>query len=557
MSRETVDSSDGFLTRRKFLSLSAASVGLMSIAGLGEEASPAGATSGASSTIRVGWTTPPDVLNPFTYTASSALEIISLMYDTLMEYDINLKPTSGLAAKETVSADGKTFTYQLRPNATWHDGKPVTAADVKFSFDVVGKNNLGVSAWSLVDYESAVVSSPNTVVINYKKPQAFDPALAVFIVPQHIWGSMSTTKIQSYNNPNPVGSGPFKFKKWSTGQFVQVSRNAKWWGALPAATSIIWNQYENSDVMVQSLSSGQLDILTEVPPVLWNGLKNTPSVKSVEMDSFSFHHIGFNQSTSKKSGGNPLLLDKTIRQALSYSLDREQLVALALAGHGVPGSVQLPPSFGDLQETIPANQQFNNDPAKARTMLDAAGYKVGSNGIRVDKHGKPLSFRLIAIQTTDEDVLAGQIFVKAAQAIGVKLTLETLDGTTLGNIVYNSTAPNWDIFIWGWDSNNPDPDYLLSIDLTSQIGGNNDIFYSNPVYDNLYAQQAVAINPAQRRALVHEAQKVFYDDAAYCIMWYQSKLQAYRTDTWKGWTSTRGGIIYNFTRTNYLTATPK
>jgi peptide/nickel transport system substrate-binding protein len=189
-------------------------------------------------------------------------------------------------------------------------------------------------------------------------------------------------------------------------------------------------------------------------------------------------------------------------------------------------------------------------------MLDAAGYKVGANGIRQDKHGKSLSFRLIAITTTHEDVLAGQIFVKSAQAVGIKLTLATLDGTTLSNIVYNN-APNWDIFIWGWDSGTPDPNYLLSVPLTSQIGNNNDVFYASKRYDALYNEQATTPNPAKRVPLVHELQKYFYEDCAYIVMWYQSKLQAYRTDTWTGWVPTRGGMIYNFTRDNYLKITPK
>jgi peptide/nickel transport system substrate-binding protein len=545
----------GAVSRRKFLGVGAASLSLVGLSSLVETSEPAGAVS--ASTIRVGWTTPPDVMNPFTFTTTASNEILWLIYDTLMEYDINLNPTVGLAAHRSISADGKSYTFKLRPNATWHDGKPVTANDIKYTFEVTAKNNLGQAAWTLVDFASVEIVNLHEVIIHYKAPIALDPALLIPIVPEHIWGSITPSKILTYTNSQPIGSGPFTFKKWVTGQYLQVDRYKKWWGKLPAAASIFWNQYENSDVMVQSLSSGQLDILTEVPPVLWNGLKRAANVNPVEMKSFSFHHIGFNVSKNPKSKGNPLLLDKTIRRALSYSLDRNQLVQLALAGRGIAGSVQLPPSFGVWQEKIPKDEQFNNDPTKAKALLDAAGYRVGANGVRADKGGKPLSFRLIAIQTTDEDVLAGQIFVKAAQQVGVKLTLQALDSTTLGNIVYNSSAPDWDIFIWGWDSASPDPDYLLSVDLTSQIGGNNDVFYSNPEYDKLYAEQAVRPTLAQRLLIVHEMQKLFYDDAAYCIMWYQSKLQAYRTDTWKGWVETRGGLVYNFTRSNYLTVTPK
>jgi peptide/nickel transport system substrate-binding protein len=181
---------------------------------------------------------------------------------------------------------------------------------------------------------------------------------------------------------------------------------------------------------------------------------------------------------------------------------------------------------------------------------------MGSDGIRSDHQGNPLSFRLIAVETTDEDVLAGQICVERAQQVGIKLTLDALDATTLGNIVYDAAAPNWDIFIWGWDSGAPDPDYLMSIELTSQIGGNADVFYSNQQYDTWYTEQAATLDTNERAVILHKMQKLFYDDAAYCIMWYQSKLQAYRTDTWKGWQQTRGGVIYNFTRSNYLNVKP-
>lgn len=540
------------LNRRRFLSLGAATAGAVGLAAL---SAPPEASASTPATLRVGWNSPPDVMNPFTFTTTASNEILWLIYDTLMTYDLNLRPVPSLARREEVSPDGKVFTFYLRPQATWHDGKPVTAADVKFTYDVTAHHNLGQAAWALAEYDSSRIIDDHTVEISYKSPQAFDPSLAIAIVPQHIWGSMSPTKISGYANPHPIGSGPFTFHSWVSGQYVQVDRYDKWWGARPAADSIIWVQYDNSDVMVQALTAGQVDILTEVPPILFDELTHESGVTAVEMESFSFHHIGFNVSSNPKSGGNPLLRDVNVRRALQYSLNREQLVALCLAGRGKPGSVLLPPSFGPWQEQIPLDQQFNDNAAKARSILDAAGYKVGPSGVRQDEKGRPLSFRLIAIETTDVDVEAGQIFVKAAEAIGVKLTFNTLDATTLSNIVYNAAAPNWDIFIWGWDSNVPDPDYLMGIDTTSQIGSNNDVYYSNPTYDKLWVEQSTTINVAKRQELVREMQKMYYEGAAYCIMWYQSKLQAYN-GTWKGWVPTRGGMIYNFTRYNYLRVTP-
>ena len=191
-------------------------------------------------------------MNPFTFTSTASNEILWLIYDTLMTYDLDLKAVPCLAASEDMSADGKVFTYHLRPKATWHDGKPVTAADVKFTYDMTAHHNLGQAAWALAGYDSSQrVINDHTVEITYKSPQAFDPALAIAIVSQHIWGSMSPSKIVGYANPHPIGSGPFTFNRWVSGQYVQVDRYAKWRGRRPAAASIIWIQYDNSDVMGQ------------------------------------------------------------------------------------------------------------------------------------------------------------------------------------------------------------------------------------------------------------------------------------------------------------------
>jgi peptide/nickel transport system substrate-binding protein len=153
-------------------------------------------------------------------------------------------------------------------------------------------------------------------------------------------------------------------------------------------------------------------------------------------------------------------------------------------------------------------------------------------------------------------VAAAQLFRNACAKVGIQLTLTTLDANSLGSTVYNSKAPNWDIFVWGWDSGVYDPDYMLGIVLCNQIGSNNDVYYCNRHYDQLYNEQATELDHARRLALVHEAQQFYYDAASYIIMWYQAKQQGYRTDTWTGWTPVTGGMILNFTRDNYLKVRP-
>ena len=514
------------------------------------------ATSAKASTIRVGWAIEPDTMNPLTTYSTEAVEVLQLVYDQLIQYSLQLTPEPGLATSWSSSPDGKTLTYKLR-NATWHDGKPFSSADAKFTFDLIKTSKISQYAQWVTDLTSAQAPDSKTLVLTFSKPQPFNPGLAVPILPQHIWQRMSASQIQRDPNSHPIGTGPYKFVNWKHGQSIEITRNDGWWGTRPAAKNITWILFQNEDVMGQSLRTGALDICPEIPPTIWDGLAGAPHVKTVSMESFSFHHIGINVSDNPKSGGNPLLKDRTIRLALSYAVDRKQLVNVALAGHGVPGSVMLPVGFGEWHLDIPQSRQFDADPAKADALLEAAGYRYrGGSKVRFAPNGKPLSFRLIAIQTTSVDVAAAQIFLDACAKVGIELKLTTLDANSLGGTVYNAKAPNWDIFVWGWDSGVYDPDYLLGVPLCNQIGANNDVYYCNRHYDQLYGEQSVEVSRARRLALVHEAQQYYYDAAAYIIMWYQDKLQGYRTDTWKGWTPLHGGMILNFTRDNYLKVQP-
>lgn len=511
----------------------------------------------ARTTLRLGWSSEPDTMNPLTSYSSEALEVLSLIYDGLLGYDSKLGTGYELAQSFEYTDDGLGIVYHLRPNVTWHDGQPFTSADVKFTYDLIHDESLGAYSQWLTDMTSVDTPDDQTVVVNFSKPQAFNPGLTIPILPEHIWSGMSVDEIQKFANDTPVGTGPFTFVEWKVGESLTLQRNPDWWGNAPAAQRVVFVLYGNEDVMAQALEAGEVDILTEVPPTIWDGLQGVQDVKAVSLPSFSFHHIGFNVSTDPNSRGNPLLLDRTIRQALSYAVDRNQLVQLALAGHGRPGSVLLPPAFGDWQLQIPADQQMNGDPDRANQLLDDAGYvDTNGDGVRESPSGDPLEFRLIAIESTTVDVRAAELFRDAAAEVGIKLDLQTMDENTLGNTVYNTKDPDWDIFVWGWDSGVADPDYMLGIVLCSQIGGNNDVFYCNEDYDKRYDEQATTIDEAQRMSIVHDMQRQFYDDAAYIVMWYQDKLQAYRTDTWQGWVEIPGGMVFNFTRDNYLLVRP-
>jgi peptide/nickel transport system substrate-binding protein len=520
-------------------------------------APPSTAPTPSQATLKVGWSSEPDTLNPLTTYSTEAEEVLQLVYDKLLGYGLDLKPEPELASSFAYSTDGKSITFHLQPNAKWSDGQSVTSDDVKYTYEEIHKDSLGQYAQWLTDLLGVDTPDAATAVINFSKPQAFNPGLTIPILPKHIWSSMSAKTIGTFANAAPVGSGPFTLTAWKKGETVTLDRSPSFWGTPAIAAKVVYVLYANEDVEAQGLKNGDVDILTEVPPTVWDGLNGADSVTAVSMPSFSFHHIGINVSAAAGSKGNPLLKDKTIRQALSNALDRNQLVQLALAGHGKPGNSIIPAGLSDWHWEPTADQLMDASPDKAKALLDAAGYTDrNGDGVRESPAGKPLEFRLIAIQSTSVDVRAAQLFRDAAAAVGIKLDLTTLDENTLGSTVYNKDTPNWDIFVWGWDSGVPDPDYMLGVPLCSQIGGNNDVFYCDKGYDALYAQQATTVDPVARKAITDQMQQQYYQDAAYLVMWYQDKLQAYRTDTWTGWTQVPGGMVFNFTRDNYLRVAP-
>ena len=521
----------------------------------GAKVQTSGETSGGDM-LRVGWCSEPDTLNPLTSYSTESMQATYLIYETLLGYDTDLNTEYKLAESYDMSEDGKTITYHLRKGVTWQDGEKFSSADVIDTYERIMKTGLSDAAQYTEFLEEVSAPDDDTVVMKFSKPQAFNVAYVAPILPKHIWGEMTAEEIESFPNDDPIGTGAYQFVEWQQGSTLSLERNENYYGKAPGADKIIYILYGNEDVEVQALKAGELDVITEVSPTVWDSLNGEENIKAVSLPSFSFHYIGINCYNSPNSLGNKMLLDKQIRQALGYAINREQMVEIALAGHGAAGTSILPSGFDEWKYKFTEDELINNNIEKANAVLDQAGYiDSDGDGIR-EKDGKPMEFRLFAVESSTNDVRAAQMFRDSAEKIGVKLVLTTMDENTMGGIVYNVDAADFDIFVWAWDSDYPDPGYLLSVPLTNSIGNNNEVYYSNPEYDQLYSLQSTQIDPAERKATINKMEKILYDDCAANIIWYQDKLQAYRTDTFTGWKEAKGGMIYGVTYDNYLNVQP-
>jgi peptide/nickel transport system substrate-binding protein len=525
----------------------------------------------------VGMTEDIDSANPFTGIAAVSYEIFQMEYPTLTEYDASdFHIVPGIAESWKESADHTTWTYKIRSGLTWSDGVPLTAQDAAYSFNrVINGQYERTNYGSYVDnITKAVAPDDTTLVLTVKKPSPIMEKLLVYIIPQHIWKSIDEKAVKSFPNEGTptsptVGSGPFTMVERKVGQFIRMDANPSFYRGKPAVDEVVFKIYKNQDALGQALKKGEIDFADSLESNVFKSLQNQPGITTLSSTYSGFNELAFNTGAALADGtpigdGSPLLKDKALRQALGWAIDKQAMVDKILGGGGTPGSTIVPPMYASLH-LDPANPS-SYDPEKAKSLLDAAGYTVGSDGIRVDSKGNRLSFRLFG--RTDS---SGNNSQKAVQflkgylnAVGVEVKTKMVASDNLTTLIGEG---KFDMFEWGWVVE-PDPNYQLSTftcanrsykDGDSIYGNLSDSFYCNPAYDALFNQQSIETDSTKRTAIVKQMQQMLYDDAPYILTYYYDNPEAYRSDRFTGFVnqpSPKGSMLFQYGTWSYENIKP-
>jgi peptide/nickel transport system substrate-binding protein len=508
--------------------------------------------------LKLGMTNIPDNLNPFVGQLSSCYEIWSLNYDLMVGFSAGNyghpqgAAATGLADSWKISDGGRTWTFHIRPGVKWQDGVPLTAHDVAFTYNYVMKNQLSNYTMYTNFIKSVVAPDDNTVVFTCTKPKANMLNMWVYIVPEHIWGSISGKSAQgSYqNNPPVVGSGPFQLTEYKKDQYAIMTANKNYWGGAPKIDEVDFAYYQSADTMVQEMKSGSLQGCWGVLPAEYNQLKNDPTYKPLAYVDPELDELAFNCYTGP-SLANPVLKDWHFRQALQYAVDHNKLVQIDYGGLAQPATSVLVShlwSNPDWHWQPTADQMYTFDLAKAGQMLTAAGYPL-KNGVRVDKQGKPIKLRLWTRATSDSGQSAGKLIAGWFDRLGLKVVLSVMDDGAINDGIYNmkgaTFTPNYDMFLWGWGGD-PDPNFILSIFTSAQINSWSDCAWSDPQYDKLFLEQQTTVDPAKRADIVHQMEQIIYQQSPYIPTAYPESVEAYNAVDWHGWSSTpgRGGGVF-------------
>ena len=503
--------------------------------------------------LRVGVLSEIESLNPFMVWSMQGYEVMQLNYSLLTSWDENLDPIANLAEEWSSSEDGLEWVFKLRQGVTWHDGEPFTAEDVKFTLEL--NRDLGDSSF-FYDYVSSITGvellDDHTVRIETDQPLSWMPQMWLPILPKHIWEDIDPEyAVSEYTNPDPVGTGPFHVVEHVQGQHTRLVRNEQYFKGAPQLDEVILITYANADIMVEALKRGDIDIVTSVPGAQFKALEEAapPDVHTLAASSPSFSQLAINVWKDPESKGNPLLLDRNIRLAMEYAIDRPHLIEVAFFGYGEPGSTLIPPMYDFWHLKLDPAEERNYDPARAREILDEAGYRESADGIRVSPEGEPLSFRLFVRNESPMGLKAAQLIKDWFKDISIEIEVISFNEGTFVDNIFDS---DFDLFIWGWYVD-VDLTSMLKVMTTDEIMSWNNCFYSNPAYDALHAEQQRQLDWRERQKTILEMQRIIHEDNPYIILSYDLELQAYRTDRFEGWVPNpaNGPVIYTNTVFSY------
>jgi peptide/nickel transport system substrate-binding protein len=496
-------------------------------------ASPASGTPVVGGKLTVGDAAEPTGLDPGGLSGVDAYTLEMHMFDQLLAMDTSFKIYPWLATSWKLAEDQKSYVFTLRKDVKFHDGTPFNAAAVKFSFDrIIDPAVKSSSAIAILgtQYDGTDVIDDYTVMVKFKQP--FAPFLGG--VTTAFMGIVSPTAVKKSGADfpfNPVGTGPFMFKEWVQKQQCTMIRNPdyKWAPDIfknkgPAyLDQIVWRFVPESAPRQALLDTGEAQIITAVPTQNVAKIKtNAAQQMLIAPRTGGPKWIDFN--TAK-----PPFDQLEVRQALSYGFNRAELVKTLFQDVFPAGSAPLsPPTFG-YDKTVEG--QYPYDPVKAGQLLDTAGWKMGSSGVR-EKGGQQFKIACL-IGTTEEDSAIAQLLQAQWKPLGVQVDVSVIAGTALKAAELQGQH-NIDFKIAVYQ----DPD-ILGIYLHSRsIGGFNFTFYKDPTFDSLLDQGTAALDPDKRKQIYSQVQHFIMDKALILPIYYlnnvwaaSAKLQGHFSDT--------------------------
>ncbi|MBD7912541.1 MULTISPECIES: ABC transporter substrate-binding protein [Clostridium] len=483
-------------------------------------------------TLIIGTEAPDGVLNPLYAESLNDDYITDSMYEYLMTNTENGEVEDNLLESHGLSDDGLTYTFKLKKDLTWSDGNKITSKDIAFPIKVVcdgtytgpldfvtGKTKIkggrdykegkaeDISGIQIVDDETIKITLEEKSSSAIYDLGVFRPIPESYYGKYYRHGNTDGLK-ETYKKPGPV-SGAYKLTSYKEGQEIDLEANSKYHKGTPKTKNLIYKITEE-DVQIPMLQSGDVDIVS--PTVSEDNVETIEGLGYMSYKLFptnGYGYIAFNEA-------KPIFKDKAVRQALATGLDRAKIVNSV---YGKYASVINVPQSKASWAYADGDKDYAFDMDKAKKMLDDAGWKVGSDGIR-EKNGQKLEINFTG--TTPNSVVDALLSVATDnwKELGIKFTSEKMD---FNSMTAKQKTGNWDMLFMAWvltADPNDSPIYGTN-------GSQNKTAYSNSKVDEIYKKIAAESDKDKQKELFKELYKELNEDLPYIYMYQRNDMWAY------------------------------
>jgi peptide/nickel transport system substrate-binding protein len=454
-------------------------------------------------------------LIPILASDASSHAVAGQVYNGLVKYDKNLNITGDLAESFDISSDGLSITFHLRHGVKWHDGAPFTARDVIYTFNVtVDPKTPTAYAEDFKQVKTISSVDDYTVRVTYGEP--FAPALASWgmnILPAHLLEGKDITK--SPLARKPVGTGPYRFKEWISGQKIVLDANREYFEGRPYIDRYIYRIIPDSSTMYMELKAGAIDLMNLTPVQYSRQTANrtfTSRFNKYRYPSSGYLYMGYNLR-------HPLFGDKRIRQAMTAAINKDELIQGVLFGMGqrshgpiVPGRWAYNPDVKDIAY----------DPKHAAELLAEAGWKEkNSDGVLV-KNGKPFKFTILTNQGNQQRLMSAQIIQQRLRLVGVDVKIRIVEWATFLKEFIDKG--NFEVVMLAWNISQ-DPDmYDIWHSSKNKPGELNFIGYNNPEVDRLLIEGRNTFDIEKRKRAYFRIQDILADEQPYTFLYVPDAL---------------------------------
>jgi len=453
-------------------------------------------------------------LLPLLASDSASGDISGWVFNGLTKYDKDIKIKGDLAESWDISPDGMQIIFHLRKGVLWHDGKEFTADDVVFTYNTVISPKVPTPYSSNYGPVRSVEKVDRYAVkVIYKEP--FAPSLeswAMGIIPKHILEGKDIS--DEYYNRNPIGTGPYKIKEWVTGQKIVLEAFDDYFEGRAKIDRYIARVIPDNATMFLELKFGGIDFMGLTPPQYKLQADTeffNKYFQKFKYPSFGYTYLGYNLL-------EPKFKDKRVRQALTYAINKKDIIEGVLLGYGTPCTGPFPPESWAYN---PDAKDLEYDPAKAVKLFEEAGWKKGQSGI-LEKDGKPFSFTVLVNQGNDARLKTAQIIKENLKAVGVDMNIKVLEWQAMLHQFVDKKR--FEAVIMGWGLNR-DPDlYDIWYSSKTKEGEFNFISYKNDEADRLMLEGRRTFDIEKRKKIYHRIHEILADDQPYTFLYVPDAL---------------------------------